>query len=245
MLNAAYEGEKRGRAVGIWAAAGAAAAAVAPLIGGWLVDSVGWPAIFYINLPLAAGAILLALLFVTESRDPGAGRTDYAGALLATAGLGAATYGLTLWSSSGRFDAVADRRRSSSAWSCLLAFLRVEKARGAKAMMPLALFADRCFSGLNLMTLLLYGAFGAVMLLVPYVLIEAGGYSPIEAGLALLPLPILLTLGSPVMGQLAGAHRPALAADHRPDGRRRRHVARPPDRGRSSPIGRPCCRRCR
>jgi predicted MFS family arabinose efflux permease len=85
----------------------------------------------------------------------------------------------------------------------LLAFLRVEKARGPKAMMPTAMFADRCFSGLNLMTLLLYGAFGAVMLLVPYVLIEAAGYSPVEAGLALLPLPILLTIGSPIMGQLA------------------------------------------
>jgi MFS family permease len=69
LLNAAFEGEKRGRAVGIWAAAGAAAAAVAPLIGGWLVDTVGWPAIFYINLPLAVGAILLALRFVTESRE--------------------------------------------------------------------------------------------------------------------------------------------------------------------------------
>ena len=102
LLNAAFEGEKRGRAVGIWAAAGAATAAVAPLLGGWLVDTVGWPAIFYINLPLAPGAILLALLFVTESRDLGAGRTDYPGALLATAGLGGATFGLTRWSSSRR-----------------------------------------------------------------------------------------------------------------------------------------------
>ena len=90
LLNAAFQGEKRGRAVGIWAAAGAAAAAIAPLIGGWLVGTVGWPAIFYINLPLALGAILLALKFVAESREPGAGRTDYAGALLATGGLGGA-----------------------------------------------------------------------------------------------------------------------------------------------------------
>ena len=210
LLNAAYEGEKRGRAVGIWAAAGAAAAAVAPLLGGWLVDSVGWPAIFYINLPLAAGAIALALIFVTESRDPGAGRTDYAGAFLATAGLGGTTYGLTLWSSSGQFGAVAIASIVGGLL-LLLAFLQVEKTRQAKAMMPLALFEDSCFTGLNLVTLLLYGAFGAVMLLVPYVLIEAGGYSPIEAGLALLPLPILLTLGSPVMGQLAervGPHLP-------------------------------------
>ena len=68
LLNAAFSGEKRGRAVGIWAAAGAAAAAIAPLIGGWLVGTVGWPAIFYINLPLAAGAIMLALAL--RRREP-------------------------------------------------------------------------------------------------------------------------------------------------------------------------------
>ena len=210
LLNAAFEGEKRGRAVGIWAAAGAAAAAVAPLIGGWLVDHVGWPAIFYINLPLATGAIALTLAFVSESADAGAGRTDYGGAFLATAGLGAATYGLTLWSSSGKAGAAAIGSLGAG-FLLLLAFLRVEQARRDKAMMPLGLFKDSCFTGLNLMTLLLYGAFGAVMLLVPYVLIEAGGYAPIEAGLALLPLPILLTIGSPIMGQLAtriGPHLP-------------------------------------
>ena len=210
LLNAAYEGEKRGRAVGIWAAAGAAAAAVAPLIGGWLVNNVGWPAIFYINLPLAAGAIALAIAFVAEGGDPGAARTDYAGAFLATVGLGGATYGLTRWSSSGRFDAVAIASIAIGLL-LLLAFLRVEKGRAAKAMMPTTLFADPCFDGLNLMTLLLYGAFGAVMLLVPYVLISAGGYSPVQAGLALLPLPILITVGSPIMGQLSeriGPHLP-------------------------------------
>jgi EmrB/QacA subfamily drug resistance transporter len=210
LLNAAYEGERRGRAVGIWAAAGAAAAAVAPLIGGWLVGTVGWPAIFYINLPLALGAILLAILFVGESRDPGAGRTDYAGALLATAALGGMTYGLTRWSSSGSADAVAVATIVGG-FVLLLAFLWVEKRRGGKAMMPLTLFKDRCFFGLNLMTFLLYGAFGAAMLLVPYVLISAAGYSPVEAGLALLPLAILIALGSPIMGQLAariGPRRP-------------------------------------
>jgi EmrB/QacA subfamily drug resistance transporter len=209
LLNAAYEGERRGRAVGIWAAAGAAAAAVAPLIGGWLVDTVGWPAIFYINLPLALGAIALAVLFVSESRDPGAGRTDYAGALLATAALGGMTYGLTRWSSSGSADAIAIATVAGG-FALLLAFMWVEKLRAGKAMMPLGLFSDHCFFGLNLMTFLLYGAFGAAMLLVPYVLISAAGYSPVEAGLALLPLPILIAIGSPIMGQLAARIGPRL-----------------------------------
>jgi EmrB/QacA subfamily drug resistance transporter len=209
LLNAAYEGERRGRAVGLWAAAGAAAAAVAPLIGGWLVSNVGWPAIFYINIPLGLGAILLALMFVTESSDMGGGRTDYAGAFFATAGLGGATYGLTRWSSSGSLDAVTIATIAGGL-AMLAFFLWVERRRGDRAMMPLGMFGDRCFIGLNLLTFLLYGAFGAAMLLVPYVLIEAGGYSPVQAGLALLPLPILISVGSPVMGQLAMRKGPRL-----------------------------------
>ena len=203
LLNAAYDCEGRGRAVGIWAAAGAASAAIAPLIGGWLVDNVGWPSIFYINLPLAAGAILIALKFVSESRDKGAARTDYPGALLATLGLGGATYGLTRWSSSASLDMVAIGTIIGGL-AMLGAFLWVEAKRGEAAMMPLGMFADRCFAGLNLLTFLLYAAFSAAMLLIPYVLIEAGGYSPVEAGMAMLPLPILLTLASPPMGQFAG-----------------------------------------
>jgi EmrB/QacA subfamily drug resistance transporter len=209
LLNAAFQGEKRGRAVGIWAAAGAAAAAVAPLIGGWLVGTVGWPAIFYINLPLALGAIALALRFVTESREPGAGRTDYAGALLVTAGLGGLTYALTLWSATRHVTSPALMALAGGA-VILAAFLWVEHRRGNKAMMPLTLFEGRCFTGLNLLTFLLYGAFGAAMLLIPYVLITSGGYSPVEAGLAMLPLPILMTAASPTMGALAARIGPRI-----------------------------------
>ena len=209
LLNAAFQGAKRGRAVGIWAAAGAAAAAIAPLIGGWLVGTVGWPAIFYINLPLALGAVLIAARFVNESSEAGAGRTDYAGAILATAGLGGLTYALTLWSATRHFNdkaaiALAVGIASSAA------FLWNEHRRGQRAMMPLGLFAGRCFSGLNLLTFLLYGAFAAAMLLIPYVLITSGGYSPVEAGLAMLPLPLLMTSLSPTMGSLAARIGPRI-----------------------------------
>ena len=209
LLNTAYSGEKRGRAVGIWAAAGAAAAAIAPLIGGWLVDAVGWPAIFYINLPLALGAIFLAVRFVDESRERGAGRTDYSGALLATAGLGGLTYALTLWSAERRFDTTV---LIALAAGILIsaAFLWNEHRRGSRAMMPLGLFEGRCFSGLNLLTFLLYGAFGAAMLLIPYVLITSGGYSPVQAGLAMLPLPVLMTSLSPWMGSFAARTGPRI-----------------------------------
>ena len=209
LLNTAFSGEQRGRAVGIWAASGAAMAAVAPLLGGWLVGTVGWPAIFYINLPLALGAILLALRFVEESREPGEGRTDYAGALLATAGLGGLTYALTLWSATRHFTSQALVALAAGV-VISAAFLWIEHRRGTKAMMPLALFKRRCFSGLNLLTFLLYGAFAAAMLLIPYVLITSGGYSPVQAGLAMLPLPVLMTAVSPTMGGLAAKLGPRI-----------------------------------
>jgi EmrB/QacA subfamily drug resistance transporter len=209
LLNAAFQGERRGRAVGIWAAAGAAAAAIAPLIGGWLVDTVGWPAIFYINLPLALGAVLLALRFVAESKEAGAGRTDYAGAILVTAGLGGLTYALTSWSATRHFGGQAAAALGVGL-VMLGAFLWVEHRRSSRAMMPLDLFRNLCFSGLNLLTFLLYGAFGAAMLLIPYVLITSGGYSPVQAGLALLPLPILMTSLSPTMGALAARIGPRI-----------------------------------
>jgi EmrB/QacA subfamily drug resistance transporter len=209
LLNAAFSGEKRGRAVGIWAASGAAMAAVAPLLGGWLVDTVGWPAIFYINLPLALGAILLAVRFVEESSEAGAGRTDYPGALLATAGLFGLTYGLTLWSAHRRASVVAVVGVVGGI-VLLVAFLLAERRRGERAMMPLQLFRNLCFSGLNLLTFLLYGAFGAAMLLIPYVLISSGGYSPVQAGLAMLPLPVLMTSLSPSMGSLGARIGPRI-----------------------------------
>jgi EmrB/QacA subfamily drug resistance transporter len=209
LLNTAFSGEQRGRAVGIWAASGAAMAAVAPLLGGWLVGTVGWPAIFYINLPLALGAILLALRFVEESREPGEGRTDYAGALLATAGLGGLTYALTLWSATRHFTSQALVALAAGV-VISAAFLWIERRRGTRAMMPLQLFKGRCFSGLNLLTFLLYGAFAAAMLLIPYVLITSGGYSPVQAGLAMLPLPVLMTAVSPTMGGLAAKLGPRI-----------------------------------
>jgi len=202
LLNGVYEGEARGRAIGTWAAAGAIAAAIAPLIGGWLVEHVGWPSIFYINLPLVAAAIFVAFTKVDEVKEPEKARLDLGGALLATLGLGAATYGLTLWSQKFTLTPASSIGLAVGT-ILLLAFVLWERRLGSKAMVPLSLFNNRCFSALNLMTFLLYGAFGGAMLLIPYVLIEAGGYSPIEAGLSLLPLSILLGGLSPLMGKLA------------------------------------------
>jgi MFS family permease len=188
--------------VGTWAAAGAISAAIAPLAGGWLVQQFGWPSIFYVNIPFVAVAILIALTRVEEVSDPSSARLDLGGAALATLGLGAATYGLTLWSQTFALSPLAGGTIAAGL-ALLVAFALYERRLGDKAMVPLSLFGNRCFTSLNLMTFLLYGAFGGAMLLIPFTLIEAGGYSPVEAGLALLPLSILIGGASRMMGKIA------------------------------------------
>ncbi len=96
MLGAAFAGEARGRAIGTWAAVGAIAGAVGPVVGGWIVDGYGWRPIFLLNLPIGAGALWLAWRYASESRDrrPGA-MLDWAGGALATLALGLLVWALT------------------------------------------------------------------------------------------------------------------------------------------------------
>jgi predicted MFS family arabinose efflux permease len=88
--------------------------------------------------------------------------------------------------------------------AALTAFVLVEKRAGERAMMPLSLFGSRRFIGLTLLTLLLYGALGGLLVLMPYVLIKGCGYAATQAGAALLPLPLVLAIASPFLGGLAG-----------------------------------------
>ena len=201
---------QRGRAIGIWAAMGAVVGAVGPVLGGWLIDTVGWRAIFLLNLPLAIAAIALALAFV-EDAQANAKRVplDWLGGLLATIGLGALTWGLTI--GSGRAGWTGEALVAVVAGGVLLlAFVWFEGVRGEKAMMPLTLFGSRPFAGLTLLTFFLYGALGGLLVLLPYVLIVAEGYSGTAAGAALLPFPLVIAFVSPIMGGLAGRIGPRL-----------------------------------
>jgi EmrB/QacA subfamily drug resistance transporter len=203
ILGATFTGGARGRATGIWASVGAVMAAGGPVLGGWLIDTVGWRAIFLINLPLAAGAIVLALVFVQDSREHGGPALDWMGGILATAALGALTWGLTIGSGPQGWTIFAIAAVAAGA-ALVPVFLWVQKVRRERAMMPLAMFGSASFAGLTLLTLFLYGALGALLVLVPYFLITVTGYSGTQAGMALLPLAIVLALASPLMGQLAG-----------------------------------------
>jgi EmrB/QacA subfamily drug resistance transporter len=208
ILGASFSGEARGRAIGIWAAVGAAAGALGPLAGGWLIDGVGWRTIFLINLPIAALALYLGRHCLRDDPHPPRSALDPAGAVLASIGLASLTWGLGAASGSG-VDAASLLALGAGAL-CLLLFLRVERRRGLDAMLPLSLFGSRSFVALNLLTLFLYGALGALVVMVPFVLIEAAGYSATRAGAALFPLPAAIALASPAMGRLAGVTGPRL-----------------------------------
>lgn len=201
LLGSSFHGEARGRAIGTWASAGAIASAVGPPLGGWLVDAVGWRAIFYLNLPVAAAAIAIAWRFVPES-PRGKGGLDWLGAALATAGLGSLTWALTLWSSSHAVSTEAAIGLLGGV-ALLLGFVLHQRRLGERAMMPLALFGSLPFVGLTVLTLLLYGALGGLILLLPYLLIVGGGYPPAQAGLALLPFSIVIGVSSRFAGRLA------------------------------------------
>ena len=210
ILGEAFSGAQRGRAIGTWAAMGAVVGAVGPVLGGWLIDTVGWRAIFLLNLPLAIAAIVLAVFFVQDtSRDAKRTPLDVVGGLLATAGLGALTWGLTIGAGHAGWTAEAVIAVVAGG-ALLLAFVCFEGVRGQRAMMPLTLFASRTFIGLTLLTFFLYGALGGLFVLLPYALITAAHYPATAAGAALLPLPLVIALASPVMGGLAGRIGPRL-----------------------------------
>jgi EmrB/QacA subfamily drug resistance transporter len=209
ILGAAFAGEARGRAIGTWAAAGAVAGAVGPLLGGWLIGAVGWRAIFLINLPLAGAALMIAWYRVEESHEKDKHPLDWLGVGVATAALAAITWGLTLLSARSGSAAAGTAFAAGGLFAFLL-FLRIEQKRGERAIMPLGLFGTASFTGLTLLTFFLYAALGGLFVLLPFVLMELKGYSPIQAGAALLPLPAAIGLGSRFMGALAARTGPRL-----------------------------------
>jgi EmrB/QacA subfamily drug resistance transporter len=210
ILGNTFDGEARGRAIGTWSATSAITAAVGPVLGGWLIDTVGWRFIFFINLPVALGGIAMALAVVRDPpRDGSGARLDFLGAVLATAALAVLTWGLTVGSGRAGWSTTAVAAVVTGVVLSVL-FIRIERQRGDKAMTPLSVFGSKSFVGLTLFTLLLYGALGGLLVLVPYVLIEGAHYSATQAGAALLPFPVVVALASPAMGSIAGRSGPRM-----------------------------------
>jgi EmrB/QacA subfamily drug resistance transporter len=203
LLGAGFDDEAKGQAIGTWAGVGALAGALGPLIGGWLVDAVGWRTIFLLNLPIGLAAAWLAWRFVPESRDSRAGaRLDLPGALLSAVALALCTWALTA-AAKPDADEASLIGAAVVGFGLLAAFAWLELERGENALMPLFLMRNATFLGVTLLTLLLYAALGGLIVLLPFVLITTEGYSAVQAGAAMLPVPILIGLGSRLMGRIA------------------------------------------
>lgn len=201
IVGAAYPQAERGRAIGVWAAAGALTTALGPPLGGWLVDTLGWRSIFLINLPVAAVAIALALK-LPRDRDRAAGVSrgalDWRGAAIAIVALGLFSYGLIAL---GEGRSGSGAAALAAALPAMWLFIRTE-ARSPAPMMPLDLFRNRNFSGANALTVLLYAALSGSLFLLPFLLIKTHGYSAAAAGAAFLPFSILMGAGSRWAGGL-------------------------------------------
>jgi EmrB/QacA subfamily drug resistance transporter len=190
IISASFPGAQRGRAIGTWAAASALTTALGPVLGGWLVDTLSWRAIFFVNVPLALIALPIALRWVPESRDESAAGVDWAGGALAVAGLGLLAYGLTAASSAGWAQPMVIGSLFGS--GLLLATLLWWEARTAAPMLPLDLFRSPTFSGANIITLLLYFALSGELFFLPFYLIDIQGYSAAAAGAAFLPFSLIM-----------------------------------------------------
>ena len=191
LISAAYEERERGAAIGIWSGASAIAAGAAPLLGGGLLDHWSWRLIFLVNPLLAIPTLWITLRRVPESRDPDAPPgVDWPGSLLAFAGLGTLVYGLIASSDRGWVDGTVVVSLALGAG--LLTLFIVTELRSRAPMMPPELFRSRTFSGINLLTLLLYGGLGGGFFFLPFLLIQARGYSATAAGAAYLPFTIIL-----------------------------------------------------
>jgi EmrB/QacA subfamily drug resistance transporter len=208
ILGYSFPKAERGRAIGAWAGFGALTMAAGPVLGGWLVDTVSWRAIFFINLPLAAGAAALAWRAIPESRTPGSKGLDILGAALAVSGLGLLTWSLTLASKHG-FAHVFVLVPFTVGLFQLATFAWVEH-RTPNAMAPPALFKSGPFLSANVLTLLLYFALGGALFFLPFELIRVRHYPATAAGAALLPFSLIMGTLSGAAGHLADRLGPRL-----------------------------------
>ncbi len=209
ILQASFAPGERSKAIGAWSGLGGVAGALGPFLGGYLIASVSWRLIFVINLPLAAAVLLIAARHVPESRDPRApGRLDLLGAALAAGGLAGLTYGLTDGPAGG-WTSVSAVVPLLAGLALLGAFVGVER-HSAAPMLPLSVFRSAQFSAANLVTFVVYGALSGGLFLLPVHLQQVAGYSPLEAGAALLPITFLMLILSSRSGALAARIGPRL-----------------------------------
>jgi EmrB/QacA subfamily drug resistance transporter len=208
IIQASFVPEDRSRAVGAWSGLGGVAGAIGPLLGGWLVQAGGWRWVFFLNLPLAVAVLAVTIRHVPETRDPlASGKFDVAGSALAALALAGITYALIEAPAQAGHPLILVASAAIGV-AAAVAFVLVERHRtrhpgGTPAMLPLDVFASRQFSSVNIVTFLVYAGLGGVFFLLVLQTQVVAGYSPVKAGLALLPITLVMLAFSARSGALA------------------------------------------
>jgi EmrB/QacA subfamily drug resistance transporter len=208
ILQASFAPSDRGRAVGAWSGLSGVATAIAPFVGGWLIGAGSWRLIFVINVPLAAAVVVVALRHVPETRDPSAvGGTDVAGAVLTVLGLAGVTWALIEAGERGATPSVL--AAGAVGLASVAGFVAAERSV-RHPMLPLEIFRSRQFTAANLVTLIVYASLSITFFLLVIHLQQVLGYSPLQAGAAMLPVTGLMLALSAAAGRLADRFGPRL-----------------------------------
>lgn len=213
LITSAFGGADRGRAFGIWAAATSALTLVGPVLGGLLVDTIGWRVAFLVNVPILAFALWVTVTHVAESRDEEAtGSFDWLGSLVAALAVGGLAFGLIRgqereWQDPVAWGAIVIGTISLVAFPILM-------ATRPHPLVPLDLFRSRVFATINLATFFIYGALYVTLSYQGLVFQGVLGYTALAAGAVSLPIGLCLTLLSTRIGTIAGRRsaRPFLVA---------------------------------
>ncbi|MFF8590431.1 MFS transporter [Streptomyces sp. NPDC015220] len=206
ITNTFTDPRERARAIGVWGAVVGISMAAGPLVGGLLVESVGWRSIFWVNLPVGLAALLLTLRFVPESRAPKARRPDPVGQVLVIALFGALTYAIIEAPDAG---AATVWPFAVVALAALLGLLWYEPRR-AEPLIDLRFFRSAPFSGATVVAVSAFAALGGFLFLSTLYLQNVRGLDALHAGLWMLPMAAPTFLCAPLSGRLVGSRGPRL-----------------------------------
>jgi EmrB/QacA subfamily drug resistance transporter len=202
IITNAFPPAERGKAIGTWAGVSALALAIGPVLGGFLVETVSWQSIFFLNLPVAAGAIVVTLFAVRESRDESvAQRVDVRGVLTLTSGLAALVLAL-VEGNEWHWGSARELALFAIAAVGLTAFGFVER-RQSSPMVDFGFFRSRTFLGANIVAFIVSFAMLAMFFFMALYMQNVLHYSPLQAGLRFLPSTLMIVLIAPLSGRLA------------------------------------------
>jgi EmrB/QacA subfamily drug resistance transporter len=201
IINASFPESRRGRVIGLWAGISGGIAAIGPWLGGWLIEQFSWRAVFFINVPISAAALVIALIFVAESERTSGHKIDWVGTVLVFFGLLGIAYGLMTGPIDGWKNVTV--LVSLIAGATVVGIFVYHEISYRNPLVPLDVFKNPLVTGANMVTILLYFALNGILFFLVLNLQQVQGYSPASAGLALLTPTLIIAVLAGQAGSMA------------------------------------------